>query len=143
MKSEQTSTRGYRSRYAGVDTFVTAAQYITEIICENLSIKNRQDLPLKFWKLPEWKKFYASQIHSANSLLRLYDERAIIRALKSNKGRYVYSLRAPHLDALIEAEQRKLAIELKPTEIAPQTDNVAPAKPFVGKGNVFKKLKGL
>lgn len=81
---------------------VTAAQYITELVCENYAIKNKKDLHYKFWLNKEWSKYYRSQIGFANKLLEKYTDVDIISALKSQYGKNIYSLRAPHLPPIIE-----------------------------------------
>lgn len=100
----------YPSRYSNGKQ-VSAAQYITEIICEHLALKNKQDLHFRFWVSQEWSKFYKSQIFSANKLLKRFDAKAIIRALETVKGKKIYSLRAPHLLSMIEEQQTILENE--------------------------------
>lgn len=91
----------YISRYSG-DKRVSAAQYITEIICEHKALKDKKDLHFRFWLSKEWAKFFRDQIASANKLLKKYPSKAIIKALNSPKGIKIYSLRAPHLPAIID-----------------------------------------
>jgi hypothetical protein len=94
----------YPSRYSnGKD--VSAAQYITELICENKAKINKEDIGFKFWTNKKWMKYYRDQIASANKLLAKYNEQAIIKALKNIKAERIYSLRAPHLIDIIEEEQ--------------------------------------
>lgn len=107
MSKKQTEKSTYPSKYAG-DGFVTAAQYITEIICEKLAKKNKKTLPLKFWENDEWSKFYRQQIIVANGLLKIYSDKAIVAALKNKRAWSIYSLRAPHLDAIIQEEEAKI-----------------------------------
>jgi hypothetical protein len=90
---------------------VSAAQYITEIICEHLAVKEKRDLHYRFWVSPQWAKFYKSQIFTANVLLKTYNSKAILNALNNIKAKNIYSLRAPHLIDLIIAEQKKLDIQ--------------------------------
>lgn len=96
----------YLSKYSN-GKMVSAAQYITEIICEHLATKEKRDLHYRFWLNKDWEKFYKSQIFSANKLLQKYEDKAIVAALKTPKGQKIYSLRAPHLTAMIE-EQAKI-----------------------------------
>ena len=103
-------SKKYPSRYSNGKE-ISAAQYITEFICEKMADKNKKELTQKFWDLPEWKKYYKSQLFAAYGLLKIYDDVAIIKALRSNRAYGIYSLRAPHLDAIIKEEQRKLEIE--------------------------------
>ena len=42
----------YPSRYSDGKK-VTAAQYITELICEKRAVKDKKELPNNFWKLPQ------------------------------------------------------------------------------------------
>jgi hypothetical protein len=98
----------YLSKYSNGKQ-VSAAQYITEIICEHLAAKDRKDLHYRFWLSPEWQKFYKSQIFTANKLLAKYSEKAVIKALQSPTGKKIFSLRAPHLGAIIEQQEQILA----------------------------------
>ncbi len=97
----------YPSRYSNGKN-VSAAQYITELICENKAKIDKEDIGFKFWTNKKWMKFYKDQIASANKLLQKYNEQAIIKALKNTKSERIFSLRAPHLIAIIEQEQRIL-----------------------------------
>ncbi len=94
----------YISKYSNGKN-VTAAQYITELICENKAKKDGKDLHFKFWTNKEWASYYKNQIATANKLVLKYNDQAIIRALKSKKAEKIYSLRAPHLIPIIEHEQ--------------------------------------
>lgn len=94
----------YPSKYSN-GKFVSAAQFITEMICENKAVKENKDLHYRFWSNKQWASFYRSQIASAHKLLKEYDAQAIIKALKHPKARKIYSLRAPHLKAIIDEQQ--------------------------------------
>lgn len=93
----------YISKYSNGKE-VTAAQYITELICENKAKIQNKDLHFRFWTNKIWARFYRDQIATANKLVKKYNETAIIKALKSDVGRKIYSLRAPHLISMIEHE---------------------------------------
>lgn len=97
----------YQSLYSPNKT-VTAAQYITELICERKarSEARGKDLPTRFWLLDKWAKYYKQQIPSANKLLKIYSDIAIIKALNQPKAKYIYSLRAPHLIPIIEEQEK-------------------------------------
>lgn len=100
----------YPSKYSnGKD--VTAAQYITEIICENRAKMLKKDLHYRFWISKEWSKYYRNQIGSANKLLEKYTDTAIVKALKNPAASRIYSLRAPHLIPMIEKEQTILGAQ--------------------------------
>ena len=100
-------SKKYISKYSN-DKLVSAAQYITEIICERKAAKDKQDLHYRFWLSKEWSKFFRNQIGSANKLLNQYSDKAIIAALLSSDGQKIYSLRAPHLPDMIVREQTRL-----------------------------------
>lgn len=109
----------YISKYSNNKT-VSAAQYITEIICENKARIFGKDLHYKFWTNKEWSKFYRDQIATANKLVKQYPEQAIINALRSDKASKIFSLRAPHLIPIIESE--KIALESKNTTLSKEYD---------------------
>lgn len=136
----------YPSRYSP-NKQVTAAQYIAELICEKKAkINGGGDLPIQFWKLPKWASFYRQQIVTANGLLRIYSASAIVAALKSNAAYNIFSLRAPHLDIIIKAEQSRL--DLLEQRMANSADvervdvNAKPRQPRT-KQSIISKLKEL
>jgi len=138
----------YPSKYSnGKD--VSAAQYITELICEKKAKLNKKDLHYRFWTNKEWSGFFRNQIGSANKLLKQYDELAIIKALTSQEAQKIYSLRAPHLAPIIEREQAKLQQEKsKPTMDIKRVDaNINIVVPRMGgktgKTNIINLLKDL
>jgi len=96
----------YPSKYSNGKS-VTAAQFITEIICERIAQKNKKDLHYRFWVAKEWEKEYKGQIATAHKLLNKYDAKDIIDALKSNAGSKIYSLRAPHLCDIVDKMQSR------------------------------------
>lgn len=94
----------YISKYSN-NTKVSAAQYITELICEKRAHQQKKDLHYKFWISKEWSAYFKNQIGSAHKLLKKHSAKAIIAALKHNEAKNIYSLRAPHLLPIIEAEE--------------------------------------
>lgn len=95
----------YPSKYSN-GKLVSAAQYITEIICERKAQNSKQDLHYRFWIEKKWAAFYKNQIASAHKLLKQYSSKAIAKALDTETGKKIYSLRAPHLLAIIEQQQK-------------------------------------
>jgi hypothetical protein len=87
--------------------WVTAAQYITELICVRAAKKEDKDLPVKFWNIKKWRNYYLFQIKHCNRLLKEYDAKDIIRALKSDKGKRIHSLQASWFSDIIEEERKK------------------------------------
>lgn len=134
----------YPSKYSNGKS-VSAAQYITEIICEKKARQENKDLHYRFWVKKEWALYYRNQIASAHALLKKYDEIAIIKGLNSTKSAKIYSLRAPHLIPIIEEEQKlldsrneELSLDFQRIE----TDQIAFNRSKV-KNNIISKLKGL
>jgi hypothetical protein len=102
----------YISRYSNNKT-VSAAQYITELICEKKAQKDKTDLHYRFWEHKKWAAYFRNQIASAHKLLKQYEAKAIINALLSPEAQKIYSLRAPHLVPMIEQAQQILADQQK------------------------------
>jgi hypothetical protein len=96
----------YLSKYSNGKT-VSAAQYITEIICEHKAKKDKKDLHYRFWTTPYWSRFYRDQISSANKLLKDYSAEDIVLALNSQNAQKIYSLRAPFLKPIIEEASKE------------------------------------
>tara|TARA_R100000008_G_C3499583_1_gene122960 strand:+ start:79 stop:498 length:420 start_codon:yes stop_codon:yes gene_type:complete len=134
----------YPSRYSN-DKRVTAAQYLAELMCERQAQKNKKELPNQFWNLPHWSKKFKSQLFAAYGLLKLYDETAIIKAVKSKEARNIYSLRAPILDDIIKEQQHKLELDKTKTKDANIVRKDVKAKPreYRVKDNILGRLSEL
>jgi hypothetical protein len=132
----------YLSKYSN-GKMVSPAQYITEIICEHLAIKNKKDLHYRFWLSKEWQAFYKSQIFTAYKLLKKYSDKAIIKALQSEDGRKIFSLRAPHLTAIIEHHEILLSQQNteQKVEIVRNIDSQGKNKSI--KKNILDKIKDI
>lgn len=102
----------YLSKYSNGKE-VSAAQYITELICENKAKKDKLDLHYRFWSSKSWALYYRNQIASANKLLEKYSAKAIIAALRHEDAQKIYSLRAPHLPAIIEKMETQIESQNK------------------------------
>lgn len=136
------SKKQYLSKYSNGKK-VSAAQFITEIICEKKAKRDKKDLHFRFWLGTEWEKFYRNQIASANALLKKYSDTAIIRGLNNSKAEKIYSLRAPHLPAIIEHEEQKLKNENQELSQAyTRLDNISFNQQAV-KRNIISKLKDI
>lgn len=135
----------YISKYSN-NKEVSAAQYITEIICEHQAIRTKKDLHFRFWVTKEWSAYFRNQISSAHKLLKKYSSKAIVMALKDNDAARIYSLRAPHLipiidryQKIVESQNNKLTIDLKRSEkVIYQTSRFD-----LSKNNIISKLKEL
>lgn len=112
MAKKRTDKNKYPSRYSP-NGWVHAAQYITELICEKKAKTQKKDLPIKFWELNEWLKFYKYQISLANKLIKEYGEHVVISALNDKRMWKCYSLRSPFLKNVIEEYKNKEIIQKK------------------------------
>ncbi len=106
MAKERSSKSPYPSLYSPKG-YVSGAQYIIEFLCEKKAKKEGKELPIQFWKLPEWAQFFKSQLRKCHSLIKQYSEEGIIRALNNPKGKSTYSLHAPWILPIIAEEHAK------------------------------------
>lgn len=133
----------YLSRYSN-NKPVSAAQFITEIICERKALSQKEDLHYRFWVEKKWATFYRNQIGSAHKLLKKYTSKAIVRALNTDVGRKIYSLRAPHLPAIIEQQEAAIASENKDITLhIERNTNVKYGNMQNNKNGIISKLKDL
>ena len=99
----------FRSKYIPEDKDISAAQYLAEFMCERIAHKDGKVLTTKFWNKPEWGKVFRAQITHANKWLKSYDARSILRALKTFRGKKIYSLGAKYLlEPLVKQAQIEL-----------------------------------
>lgn len=131
----------YPSRYSNGKS-VSAAQYITELICEHKAKIEKLDLHYRFWTNKEWSKYYRDQIATSNKLLKKYSAKSIIKALNDKAAEKIYSLRAPHLIAIIE--KHEFLIQSESTKLTQEVDRKANQtfrKKDTTKKNILSKLK--
>lgn len=130
----------YPSRYGGGN--VTIYQYITEYLCEKVALKNKKELPQKFWELEEWNKFFKTQIVLLNKCFKNIHPRAIVKALKDNRSFGITSfggfLKVPKWESLLKEKNKECVDEdskkesLKETKVTDATK----IKPIRIKGSV-------
>lgn len=139
-------TNKYRSRYSP-NKLVTAGQYILELICEKRAQYLGRDLPIQFWKLPEWATYFQSQTRKCHKLLTKYHPDSIILALKDKRAYKIYSLHAPWLISIIEEYNIKVLagnksmLNSKPEQLA-DTSKINDRPQFV-KSNMINKLQNI
>jgi hypothetical protein len=132
----------YYSKYSNGKT-VSAAQYITELVCENKAKKDKLDLHYRFWTTAVWEKYYKDQIASSYRLIKKYSAKAIVAALRSHEGQKIYSLRAPFLLPIIEAKEKSIASENKELTIELDRTDKTTFRKTLPKNNIISKLKEL
>ena len=124
-----------------------AAQYIAEMVLLREAEKANEGTPaFKLWNTEKWKNKFRGQVTKAYQLLKKYDDIAIINALKSPKGKWMYSLRLKALENIIQYEQTKVDKEkdrkIVPREYNTEDSETPPRKPF-GRKSDIQKLRDL
>lgn len=141
MAKKQTDSSRYPSIYSP-GGFVTEAQYIVETMCERRAKKLNRDLPIKFWNLPEWSKYYKWQITICNALLKKHEGKHIIQALKDDSGKYIFSLKAPWLKEIIEKYEKIKPATIETRKTSPTEGTPNTRRPKFGKSplDILKEL---
>jgi hypothetical protein len=122
---------------------VTPSQFITEMICEKKAQYNNEDLHYRFWTTKKWSVFFRNQIATANKLVKDFDPIAIVKALKNPKAKFLYSLRAPSLKAIIQQEQEILNSKNKELSKPLERKEIVEHKRPNNTKNILSKLKEL
>ncbi len=104
MGKNRTNDSKYPSPYSP-GGWVTGAQYVIELVCEQKAKVEHKDLPVQFWKLDEWSKFFVSQTRACHKLLKTYDEKAIIKTVKQKRVR---NLMPKWVVGVVAKEQKEL-----------------------------------
>lgn len=115
MSKKRTEKSKYPSRYSP-QGWVSASQYITELICEKKAQREKKELPIKFWEIKEWRSYFKYQITLANKLIKEFGEEAVIAALKDSRCWSTYSLRAPRLREVAEEKLKNQVDRSKEAE---------------------------
>ena len=64
---------------------VSVFHIILEIVCENKAKKENKDLPTFFWKLPDWERFYKSQLRAVSKLCNKHGDEKVYSFVKKVK----------------------------------------------------------
>tara|TARA_R110002020_G_scaffold359410_2_gene572067 strand:+ start:784 stop:1197 length:414 start_codon:yes stop_codon:yes gene_type:complete len=100
------------------DQECNAAQYIAEFVCLRKAEKENVGRPAyALWNTKSWKRYYQYQVGYAYKLLKEFSDQAILRALKSSTGSWMYSLNMKKLKPLIKNEQKKIDEAPKPKQV--------------------------
>lgn len=146
MAKERSDKCPFESRFGG--GWIASAQYIAEAMCDRQARLQKIALATRFWQHDPWKREFLLQLKHANSLLKNYEVAAVIRALRSLKGKTTYSLGAPSLKPLVKEQQRLLELERQKQQqavVEPPPSNIveAPRPAFVKKKSPLDKLREL
>lgn len=141
----KTDKNCFRSNFGG--GWITRANYLGESMCNRKAMLKKTKLPNNFWNLNEWKSEYKSQVFFASKLLKKFSIESIIKALKTEKGKRVYSLGAPWLEPIIKEQQLKYETTketLKSAEVTILPENNESVRPaFISSESPLSKLRGL
>jgi len=136
MPEKYSNSCRYTSRYGG--GWITAAQYLAEIMCERQAQRKEQGLCVKFWNSQPWKKQYMLQLLTANKLLKKYSEREIIAAVNSQFGSKIFSLTAKPLLLPLLKQIKKQTVDI--TNIPQLKTEEIPRQPFSAKKSRLRDL---
>jgi hypothetical protein len=149
MGKDQTEKSRYHSPYSP-GAYVTAVQYIIELICEKRAVSLKKDLPIQFWKNKEWASFFTSQLKLCHGLLKKYDEKAIIAAIQDDEAWNAYSLTAFRLwlKPVLERHEARIKVQKereskRQTVIDRSTILSKPRQAKATKKSLLDKLKEL
>lgn len=155
MPARRTAASKYPSRY-GKSRWVTAAQYLAEVMCERRARAEKKTLPPEFWKDEHWGNLYRQQVAAASRLIKRLDPEgtgsgaaAVSAFLKTERGKTCYSLMGAWVVPLVEVAHRAVVLR---REAAPPVQEEAPREEvgqggpreaFVAKKSILSKLEGL
>ena len=140
-KRKRTDKSKYKHQTTG--DHCTCAAYLAETMCLRLAeYKNEGNLTYKFWNNKPWDWTFKQQMFAANSLIKKYGEKAVVRAVANQKS--IFSLKNRRL--LPEINKQVKLIEQEQTKPAQELDVKKEAKTrkkSYGKKSGLNKLRGL
>lgn len=83
---------------------ITAAQFITELLLIRRANKEKKILPIEFWKIDHYKKWYQINIIHISRFIKNYNPDDVIRVLLREP--FIFSVRHPKLKKWILEEQK-------------------------------------
>ncbi len=148
MKKQSSMTKRKRtdkSKYKHQTTgdHCTCASYLAEMMCLRLAeYKNEGNLTYKFWNKKPWDWTFKQQMFAANSLIKKYGEKAVLKAVANQKS--VFSLKNKRLVPEI-IKQKKIIEEedKKPNQELDVKKEAKTRKKSYGKKSGLNKLRGL
>lgn len=101
MAKEQTDSSRYPSRHRP-NAFVTAGQYVAELMCERKAQSEKKELPIRFWqeKKTKWYRYFCFQVTTAYKMIRNHGEKKTLEAIKANNK--IYSLKPRWVQDYVE-----------------------------------------
>lgn len=131
----------FKSKYA-IDTYITPAQYLAEIMCERIARRDGKQLPFRFWQTDNWKKTFQLQAIQANKWLKDYPMAVIFAGLRRPEAQKIYSFGAKAMLKPILDREQKQHKYISPTDSPAEVKIDIEAKPMgaPAKSNKMKDL---
>jgi hypothetical protein len=127
MAKERTEKSCYESRFGA--GWISASQYLAENMCARKARSQNNALAPLFWKDPYWEREFRLQLKHANELLETFSVEAIIKGLRHNDAKRIYSLGLKSvLVPLIRREQKQ--IEYQQDQLARQVQEQKDEEPI-------------
>ena len=113
-------SRTEKSKYKHITTgdYCTCAAYVAEFMCLKIAEKKGvSGLPFKFWSTKNWDWTFKKQLMTANVLIKKYGEIAVVKAIRSDEFKSIFSLNHPKVDKIISLIKINKEIDLVPENI--------------------------
>lgn len=136
--------RSDKSRYKHQSTgdYCTCAAYLAEMMCLRLAQKKGvSGLSYKFWNKKPWDWTFKKQLFSANSLIKQYGEKAVLRAVVKMES--VFSLNNKRILTEIKKQLSLIDKEEKKEDTLEVKKDAVQRKKTYGKKTGLNKLRGL
>jgi hypothetical protein len=160
MAKERSDKCPYESKFGG--GWLNSVQFLAESMCARAARAQKTELPHKFWNDTYWLKKYKLQLKHAANLLKDFTVGEIIKGLKHQDARRIYSLGLTSvLVPLIEREKKLARIREENNQVnrveesaddydtspanasGAENEIVQPRKPFSLGKNKLQKLREL
>lgn len=130
-------------------TYITVGQWLGELMCERKALRDTKELPRAFWLKvhsdkelnQEWSNYLKVQTQQAYKLLKKFDEKQIIEAVKSKPT--LYSLLPKWVIEYISNYKVKAKPEVKNTETQQINNNPTFKTDIPRKKGLLDKLEDL
>jgi hypothetical protein len=147
MPKRKSNKSRYVSRFAEHGGFITAAQYLAEMMCQRNALRQGVNLPPAFWKSSKkWGNELKHQLTRANSLIKEYGESAVVLAINDVRFLSCWSLETPSLIPIIKEKRAILLCRSRQSRIdlKPATKDEPPRPPIPRKSilETLRKLDG-
>lgn len=138
QKKECSEKNPFKSKYK--EGYINPSNYLAEMIFEKRNhYFNNGKCPERFWITGnKLHGAYKGQVISAAKLLKKYKCESIIKALKSDEGKFIFKIQDPKLVPIIEKFEKNI-VEKTLEESYNTTESIA--KPFRSRRkNILKDL---